>query len=343
MRSFVSKETKRALGGLGWRTPSHHNPSWGERSVQLQNHHEAPFPAIVAAGGQTDLAAWLADNRVQVDETLARSGAILFRGFDVPDHDAFDAAVQGYGAENFPYAESLSNAVRINLTPRVFTANEAPPETAIFLHHEMAQTPIYPSKLFFQCVIAAEEGGATPICRSDILLEQMAAEQPELVAKYQQLGVRYTNVMPSENDAGSGQGRSWKSTLGVETVEAAEARLAELGYEWVWQDDGSLRATSPRLDAIRTLPDGRRVFFNQLIAAWRGWKDKRNTPGKSVTFGDGTPIGEADMEAAVRLSDALIFDIPWQAGDVALVDNFLVMHGRRPFKGKRRVLASLIK
>jgi hypothetical protein len=302
-----------------------------------------PFPAVVIATDQRDLGAWLAANKADVDTRLAASGTVLFRGFDVPDHDAFDAAVAGYGEENFPYAESLSNAVRINLTPRVFTANEAPPETAIFLHHEMAQTPIYPSKLFFQCVIAADEGGATPICRSDVLLERMRAEAPELVAKYEALGVRYTNVMPAENDAGSGQGRSWKSTLGVDTVEAAEARLSELGYSWVWQDDGSLRATSPRLDAVRTLPDGRTVFFNQLIAAWRGWKDKRNTPGKSVTFGDGTPITEADMDAAVRISDEISFDVPWQAGDVALVDNYLVMHGRRPFVGKRRVLASLVK
>ena len=36
------------------------------------------------------------------------------------------------------------------------------------------------------------------------------------------------------------------------------------------------------------------------------------------------------------------FDIPWQSGDVAVLDNFLVMHGRRPFEGKRAVLASLV-
>jgi alpha-ketoglutarate-dependent taurine dioxygenase len=308
-----------------------------------QTHNGHPFPAVVHANGQTDLAAWIGANRTGVDASLNQSGAVLFRGFDVPDHDAFDAVVEGYGAENFPYAESLSNAVRVNMTPRVFTANEAPPETAIFLHHEMAQTPIYPSKLFFQCVIAPETGGATPICRSDVLLAAMTAEVPEVVEKFATLGVRYTNVMPAENDAGSGQGRSWKSTLGVETVQAAEDRLAELGYDWVWLEDGSLRATSPRLDAIRTLPDGRKVFFNQLIAAWRGWKDKRNTPSKSVTFGDGSPIADADMDHAVRLSDELTFDVAWQAGDVVLVDNFLVMHGRRPFTGKRRVLASLIK
>ena len=46
-----------------------------------------------------------------------------------------------------------------------------------------------------------------------------------------------------------------------------------------------------------------------------------------------------------RVSDSaevLTFDMCWETGDVVLVDNFLVMHGRRPFKGTRRVLASLV-
>ena len=48
------------------------------------------------------------------------------------------------------------------------------------------------------------------------------------------------------------------------------------------------------------------------------------------------------MAKAIKIGDELSFDISWQSGDVALVDNFLVMHGRRPFEGQRRVLASLI-
>ena len=48
------------------------------------------------------------------------------------------------------------------------------------------------------------------------------------------------------------------------------------------------------------------------------------------------------MQIAIELADELSFDIAWQPGDVALIDNFLVMHGRRPFTGERRVLASLV-
>ena len=48
------------------------------------------------------------------------------------------------------------------------------------------------------------------------------------------------------------------------------------------------------------------------------------------------------MQTAIDLADELSFDVAWHPGDVALVDNYLVMHGRRPFKGARRVLVSLV-
>ncbi|QTD55288.1 TauD/TfdA family dioxygenase [Parasphingorhabdus cellanae] len=311
--------------------------------MKQQQWQETVFPKIIEADATYDLSQYLANAKAQIDADLAKAGAILFRGFHVPTIDDFDFAVEAYGEKNFPYADSLSNAVRINLTQRVFTANEAPPETSIFLHHEMAQTPIYPSKLFFYCNIAADEGGATPLCRSDILLQKMDAENKGLVEDFIAKGVRYTHTMPAQDDARSGQGRSWRSTLGVEDIESAEQRLHSLSYDWQWMDDDALRVTSARLDAVRTLSDGRRTFFNQLIAAYRGWADQRNDPSKSICFGDGSSIDADQMRVPIDLADTLSFDLEWQSGDVALIDNFLVMHGRRPFKGTRKVLASLIK
>ena len=225
------------------------------------------FPALITGGG--DLAAFLKANKPAVDAALDDAGALLFRGFDVPDAEAFDAAIEGYGEAGFTYEDSLSNAVRTNVTPRVFTANEAPPSTEIFLHHEMAQTPIYPSKLFFYCEIAEMTGGATPLCRSDWVIDRLTDEAPDFVARLEAEGVRYTNVMPGDDDAGSGQGRSWRSTLSVETKEEAEQRLSDLDYSWEWREDGSLKVTTAALPAVREVGRSRKTFFNQLIAAFR--------------------------------------------------------------------------
>jgi hypothetical protein len=147
--------------------------------------------------------------------------------------------------------------------------------------------------------------------------------------------------MPSDNDAKSGMGRSWRSTLGVDSVEAAENRLRELGYSWQWLDDGCLRATTPPLPAVVKLDDGRRVFFNQLIAAFRGWKDERNDPSNAIRHGDGTPLDAEAVGVAIDLAEQLAFDLAWQVGDVVLVDNMIAMHARRPFVGTRKVVASL--
>lgn len=320
-------------------------PAVQEVALAQQLNHGTRFPLIYQAEAELQdmdaVAAWTQANQQPLLAQLAERGAILLRGLPARSDLDFDRVVQSLGLANFSYAESLSNAVRKNRTERVFTANEAPPEVEIYLHHEMAQTPVYPSKLMFYCELAPSSGGATPLCRSDAVLSVLAERAPEFVRRCEQEGVRYTNVMPASADLASGQGRSWQSTLSVASRAEAEARLASLGYGFEWLADDSLRATTPALPAIRTLEDGRRVFFNQLIAAFRGWQDARNQANKSVTFGDGQTIEERDMRVVCEASEELTFDLAWQSGDIALVDNFLVMHGRRPFQGKRCVLASL--
>lgn len=305
-----------------------------------------PFPLALQCDSDnaelSDAIAWLSDNAADLDRKAGEHGAILFRGFPLTTADDFDACIAAFGYRNFPYRESLSNAVRRNRTERVFTANEAPPEVTILLHHEMAQTQIFPGRLLFFCEQPAETGGATPVCRSDELFARLQAVCPEFARDCETKGLRYTNVMPADDDPQSGMGRSWRSTLRAESPAEAESRLLHLGYDWEWQPDGSLRATTPVLPAVRELGGGRKSFFNQLIAAFLGWKDTRNDPSNAIRFGDDSALDRAAVETAAKLAEEYTVDIPWQRGDFALLDNFVVMHGRRTFTGKRTVLASLI-
>jgi alpha-ketoglutarate-dependent taurine dioxygenase len=257
---------------------------------------ESTFPLVINnRTGLTNIAEaidWLSEEAGALKAQLAETGALLFRGFPVATAEDFDAFSAAFGYQDFTYKESLSNAVRINFTPRVFTANEAPPDVEIYLHHEMAQTPISPEKLFFCCLSAAEQGGATPLCRSD-----------------------------------------W---LYVETAEEAEQKLRSLGYTWEWQDDGSLITTTPVLPAVKLLPDGSESFYNQVLAAHLGWKPVGPEQESPLTFGNGDPIPEECLDALVEIASELTLPLDWQDGDVALVDNHRVMHGRNPFSGSRK-------
>lgn len=285
--------------------------------------------------------AWVASKKDELIRQATTHGAVLFRGFPVTSAADFDRFLSALGIPNFPYHKSLSNAVRMNRTERVFTANEAPSDVDILFHHEMAQTPIYPGLIMFFCEQPAQEGGATQLCRSDWLYERLAKECPEFIQKCEQEGLRYTNVMPDIDDAKSGMGRSWRSTLGVESKAAAEQRLADLKYSHDWVDGDCLKATTPTLPAVMEVSAGRRTFFNQLIAAYGGWKDSRNDPSEAIRHGDGSVLDAQAVRRAIDLSEELSFENQWQAGDVVLIDNTVVMHGRRPFSGTRRVLASL--
>src|SRR6478752_7173035 len=310
-----------------------------------QTEHDYAFPLALQCKtpGATvaDAIEWVQANREELLEKAGEHGAILFRGLPLNSPEDCDAFVAAFGLTNFPYIESLSNAVRVNYTERIFSANEAPADVTIYFHHEMAQTPIYPAKLFFFCQKPAEEGGETPLCRSDVLFERLAERCPEFARNCEEKGLRYSNVMPAENDPKSGMGRSWKSTLRAETRQEAEARLREIEYDWEWLPDGCLRATTPVLPAVRDLGDGRMAFFNQLIAAFQGWKDERNDPAKAIRFGDGSQLDRDAVNTATELAYEIAFDLPWQKGDAVIVDNFVTMHGRRTFKGTRKVLASL--
>ena len=310
-----------------------------------QKHGETVFPYYIhcdaSQSSRADAEAWTASQREKLLELAAIHGAVLFRNFSLATAEDFDAFVVALGLPNFPYKKSLSNAVRVNRTERVFSANEAPPEVTIFFHHEMAQTPIYPAKILFFCEVAAEEGGATPICRSDVLFRRLAAICPQFARDCEEKGLKYTNVMPGEDDPQSGMGRSWKSTLAVTSREEAECRLRELNYSWEWLPDGCLRATTPPLPAVMQVSPGRKSFFNQLIAAYCGWKDSRNDPSEAIRHGDGSKLDADAVQTAIKLADELAFDVKWQPGDAVLIDNTVVMHARRTFRGKRKVVASL--
>ena len=95
---------------------------------------------------------------------------------------------------------------------------------------------------------------------------------------------------------------------------------------------------SPEMQSAQNQPG----LPEDLFQLWRIPLNNENDPSKAITLGDGTPLDKDAVLKAADLAEEITFDVPWQNGDVALVDNYLVMHGRRTFSGTRKVLASLV-
>ena len=144
-----------------------------------------------------------------------------------------------------------------------------------------------------------------------------------------------------------GHGYSWGGfeSLGLHqnVREQAENKLLNLGYKWQWHADGSLSAQTRVLSAIRAVDSGRQVFFNQIIAAYQGWQGVKENPSVGICFGDDSAIPRHFLDKICEIAADTAYDLMWQDGDVAVVDNHLSMHGRRPYDGDRvrRVLVTL--
>jgi alpha-ketoglutarate-dependent taurine dioxygenase len=60
-------------------------------------------------------------------------------------------------------------------------------------------------------------------------------------------------------------------------------------------------------------------------------------------FGDGGEIPLSYLDTIRRAIRKNIIKFPWQKGDLLILDNVLIGHGRMPFTGARRTLVAMTK
>eukprot|EP00249_Psilotum_nudum_P018823 c26977_g1_i1 orf=139-1128(+) len=278
-------------------------------------------------------------NRAWLEEQLHLHDAIMFRGFGLRSATDFEAFVEAFGWEELEYT---GLARRTQLLKRVYTANEAPPEAEIFFHHEMCQSGTFPTKLFFFCEIEPKEGGETPILSSHKLTERMELEFPDFVHSLEELGLRYVVCLNSAEDSPSSIRTSWQTLYKTTNREEAERRAPQMGARLEWLPDKKVKVIQDNYKATRVIDErGRKAWFNNIVF---NYKAGLENPDKSIpTFGDGSPLPTEAVAACARIQEEEAVAIPWRQGDVLLLSNIAVMHGRRPCKPPRTVLVALCK
>ncbi|CAN1836815.1 Clavaminate synthase-like protein At3g21360 [Linum perenne] len=311
-----------------------------------------PFPAVLApkpsrSSSLADFTSAVESEKPYLESLLQKTGAILFRGFPLSTASQFDQFVEAFGYSDHPYVGGLAS--RTHIVGRVYTSNESPPDQKIPFHHEMSQAAKFPTKVFFFCEVEPGSGGETPIVLSHLIYDKMKDKYPELVMKLEEEGLLFIRVMADEDDPSIALGRGWKSTFSTHDTIVAEERAASLGMklEWINGDgDSSLvrRVIGPVPAFKHDDSRGRNIWFNGMAASYTAFGDKRNDdPTKTVTFGNGDPLPSDGVHDCLKIMEEESVAIPWERGDVLVLDNLAVLHARRSFAPPRRVLAALCK
>jgi len=304
---------------------------------QIANDPASPMLVQSLSTEQT-LAAWIGDHRDRVETLLRDNGAVLFRGFGVRNAAEFRAAAQSISPHLIQYGERSSPRTQVG--DDVYTATDHPADQPIVLHHEQSYTLNWPLKIMFFCEHPATYRGRTPTAANRRVLDRLPSE---VVDRFADKGVMYLrNYLP-------GISLSWQEAFQTDSEQQIEAHCEKNRIEAEWTSGGVLRTRQVR-PAFRNHPlTGETLFFNHALffhvtsLPERVRSDLLATiPEQSLPYntyyGDGLPLERETLEALRSAFDDETRAFDWQTGDVLVLDNMLVAHGREPFEGARRVL-----
>lgn len=304
--------------------------------VQRNDHTSA---IIYPAGSRTaDPIAWVAAHADALRADLSTVGLCLLRGFPI-DLGVFGEVVRIVGGDLLEYTER--STPRTAVSGNIYTSTDYPADQFIPMHNENSYSTRWPSALFFYCHTAPASGGATPIADSRAVLRLISSDVRERFAS----GVIYTRTFRE------GLGLSWQEAFRTTDRAVVQAYCTSHGQEYEWIDDG-LRTRHHRPATQHAPHTGEKVWFNQANLFHASSLDpdvrdvllslygEQDLP-RHAYLGDGGPIGESDLADIKRAYDEASLAEPWQAGDILMVNNMLMAHGRQPFTGDRRILVAM--
>ncbi|HEX8184573.1 MAG TPA: TauD/TfdA family dioxygenase, partial [Blastocatellia bacterium] len=261
--------------------------------------------------------------------------------FHINSHDELDQFLTSISLPRMHYMEGATP--RTELKEKVYTSTEYPAEQSIALHNELNYVITWPMKIFFACAIPAREGGATPIADVRKVYDLI---DPDIRARFIDKGWMLLR------NFGEGLSLPWQTSFRMSSKSEFTSYCRESRITCEWKDENRVRTRQVRPAVRRHPKTAEPVWFNH-IAFWHisslapevremFLKEfKEDDLPYNTYYGDGTPIEDSVVEHIREAYDRATIAFPWQRGDLLMIDNMLVAHGRKPFTGERKVLTAM--
>ncbi len=298
------------------------------------------FPRLLTGSGP--LPEWLRQHEEEVRVTLTRVGAVMLRGFDVGDVTEFDRVRTALFLRSAQYVEGATP--RRQLSEHVFTSTEFPATETIALHNENSYATTWPGVLLFCCLQPPASGGATPVADVRRVLARLG--RPLVRSFVSRGGWMLTRTYSPW------LGLGWRTAFGTQSRADVDEYCARSDVEVEWLDDDVLRTRQVRPVLARHPATGETVWFNH-VRFWHpaflpeesrlALEEEFGPDGLPycTRYGDGSAVPDEvalEIDAAYEAEKAAL---PWEQGDVMLVDNMLAAHGRESFTGQRKVVVGM--
>ncbi|MCC5601618.1 TauD/TfdA family dioxygenase [Nostoc favosum] len=258
----------------------------------------------------------------EVLEIFKSCGLLLFQGFGVNSEQ-----MQAF-AEQFSSRFILDRHRPIIDRKKGLVTLVDPDMHYISPHCENANTPSFrPDVVWFCCDVPAEEGGETLFWDGVQIWNEMNEDLRQLFASNK---IRYFQKFPAD---------LWKRFLGTGATLADVKRMLE-GLEVNYQiyKDQSVSLEYFCSAVVKTKYGNQDAFANSILTE----NTEENDEDAIVTFEDGSLIPVVVINQIEQLMDRFTGVIPWQSGDLLMIDNSRFLHGRNSFTDSRRRVFSLL-
>lgn len=264
---------------------------------------DAPYATFAADGKSFD-----AIGKGELVCAYKEYGAILLRGFKV-DLDAFRGLTQLL-CSSAVFNESPGREV-IDAERNIQTVNLG--DQAFPLHPELSREPWKPDICFFWCMQAPSRGGLTTVCDGVEIVKRLPPETRDALASRKLLHRQLAT--PAE------------CAYWLGSPEPSDALLAALPASCPYtfeRSNGKLFRSFVRPVFHKPMFTDAPAFGNFLLFA-RYLQRLRVFP----TFENGEIVPDELLNQVKAVSDQLETPLPWQSGDVVILDNTRFMHGRQ--------------
>jgi alpha-ketoglutarate-dependent taurine dioxygenase len=302
-----------------------------------------PLPLIIrpADGTNGDLVALASTQRDVLDALLVRYGAILFRGFEIDTPHVFDRFISEVSSDAIFYSERSSP--RHSVYRNIYTSTDHPRDKEIRQHSEQSYNKSFPRRIFFYCEKASTAGGATPLADARKIYRGI----PESIVKtFEARNYRYSRCFWQV------MGTTWQTTFQTESKESVESYCADNDIHLQWQAGDVLKTYQVRPVTAYHPVSGEACWFNHCTffnvlsldeetqEVLQASFEPNELPNQTF-FGDGEGIPDDVIRELQNAYDRERTEFTWEQGDVLMIDNILVTHGRRSFEGDRSILCGM--
>jgi alpha-ketoglutarate-dependent taurine dioxygenase len=310
----------------------------GEVTAHLRRNEWTTAVVCPVGPASAEPLRWVRTHQEALRDILREQGCCLLRGLPV-DIGAFREVVGLIGGKPLEYTER--STPRSVVSGNIYTSTDYPPDQPIPMHNENSYSDTWPSTLFFFCQAAAATGGATPVADSRAVLRLI----PDEVRARYAAGVTYTRTYRE------GLGLSWQDAFQTDDPAVVAAYCAGHRIACTWAA-GVLRTRHRRPATQREPHTGEQVWFNQANLFHVSSLDaevretlldlcgEADLP-RNAYLADGAPIGEHDLAQIARAYDQASLAMSWAPGDIMIINNMLMSHGRAPYTGHRRILVAM--